>query len=151
MSIIHDVFVLPLAYFPAIFESGNIFLNNFPAWSAMLIGNECSMMNSVNKTSAFVISKTSFGVQKNEDIFKFWASVIAAVFFFSIDMSSNVSYTAVGNGKVAFANIAICGSGPFPGHFNNSHEFFQVFLPKMLFPFDRYLFLGAKALHSYRF
>jgi len=28
-----------------------------------------------------------------------------AAVFFSIDMSSNVSYTAVGNGKVAFANI----------------------------------------------
>ena len=33
-------------------ESGNIFLNNFEAWSATLIGNECSIIKSLNKVSA---------------------------------------------------------------------------------------------------
>ena len=48
-------------------ESGNIFLNNEPAWSAAARGKLCSTRKSVNATSARIVSSCS-ALEKNEVI-----------------------------------------------------------------------------------
>jgi len=102
-----DVLVWQQPYFRAISESGNILLNNDPAWSDAANGMLCSTKKSVKSTSAFVTPTYVLPITKSGTFF-ISPNFCLILVFISSHMFRNVTFSAVLNADVSRINCAKC-------------------------------------------